>query len=69
VLTNVLKESIGTGTLKFWMLAGDSPPLQHALRTSAQIGICALKVFNLIFSAQFEKRDFKQKIDQASMAF
>lgn len=51
------------------VLAGDGPPLQHALRTCAQIGICALKVLNLVFGEQFERRDFRQKIDQASVPF
>lgn len=69
VLTNVLKESVGTGTLKFWMLAGDGPPLQHALRTCAQVGICSLKVLNLVFREQFRKHNFQEKIEHVSRPF
>jgi hypothetical protein len=69
VLSNVLKESVGTGTLQFWMLAGDGPPLQHALRTCAQIGICSLRVLNLVFAEQFAKHNFNEKIEKASVSF
>ena len=69
VLTNVIKESVGTGTLQFWMLAGDGPALQHALRTCAQIGICSLRVFNMVFSEQFSATNFEEKIARVSMPF
>lgn len=69
VLTNVIKESLGTDALQFWMLAGDGPPLQHALRTCAQVGICSLKVFNLIFSEQFKSHNFNENIDRVALPF
>lgn len=69
VLTNVIKESLGTDSIQILMLAGDGPPIQHALRTCAQVGICSLKVFNLIFAEQFKKQDFNNKIRHVSIAF
>jgi hypothetical protein len=69
VLSNVLKESLGTGTMKFYMLAGDGPALQHALRTLAQSGICALRVLNLVFAEQFREHDFANKIEYVSRPF
>jgi hypothetical protein len=69
VLSGVLKESIGTGTLQFYMLAGDGPALQHALRMITQSGICVLRVLNLIFAKQFEEHDFANKIKYVSTPF
>jgi hypothetical protein len=69
VLTNVIKESVGTKILQFYMLAGDGPPLQYALRACAQIGICSLRIFNLVFNEQFEKHDFTHRIGLVSKPF
>jgi hypothetical protein len=69
VLTNVVRESVRTKTLQFRMLGGDGPALDHALRTCAQVGICSLRVLNLVFGEQFSRTDFEAKIERASLAF
>ncbi|WP_142251908.1 hypothetical protein [Bradyrhizobium sp. UNPF46] len=69
VLGAVVPASINTGTLQVAMLAGDSTQLQHGLKSCAQVGICALKVFNLMFRTQFAKWDFETKIGAAARSF
>ena len=51
------------------MLAGDDVVLDHGLRTCAQVGICSLKVLNLVFGPQFTARGFGEKIAKASLLF
>jgi hypothetical protein len=43
--------------------------LQHGLKTCAQVGICTLKIFNLIFRDHFAKSDFDAKVTAASRPF
>jgi len=69
VTANLMKGSLETGTAQFVMLGGDGPALDHALRMCAQVGICALKVLNLVFSELFVKIDFEEKIAKASLPF
>jgi len=58
-----------TDNLQFVMLGGDGLALDHGLRTCAQVGICALKVLDLVFGELFEKIDFKEKITKVSLPF
>jgi hypothetical protein len=69
VTLNMVKESMTTQTLQFRILPGDGLVLDHALRTCAQVGICALKVLDLVFGEQFAKLDIKEKIERASLSF
>jgi hypothetical protein len=69
VVSNIIEGSVETGTLQFRMLAGDDMSLKLGLRTCAQVGICSLKILNLIFSEQFAPLRFKRKIDRASMSY
>ncbi|MGA2999900.1 hypothetical protein [Bradyrhizobium sp.] len=69
VLGSVVKGSLATGNMQVMMLPGDSLQLQHGLKTCARIGICSLKIFNLIFRDHFAKFDFDAKIAAASKSF
>jgi hypothetical protein len=69
VTANVVKNSMKTDNLQFVMLGGDGLALDHGLRTCAQVGICALKVLDLVFGELFEKIDFKEKITKVSLPF
>jgi hypothetical protein len=69
VTANLIKGSLETGNAQFVMLGGDSLALDHGLRTCAQVGICALKVLDLVFSELFAKINFKEKITKASSSF
>ncbi len=51
------------------MLGGERVQLYHGLRSCAQVGICSLKIFNLLFPEHFAKHDFAAKIDASSRAF
>lgn len=69
VLMSVVKEFIKTETVRFMLLQGDGLTLDHALRSCAQVAICALKVLHLIFSNQFEALGIEAKIARAASAF
>jgi len=70
VTINVVKESMETGNIQFRMLPGDGGlALDHALQTCAQVGICALKILDLVFGELFEALDLKEKIKQVSLPF
>jgi hypothetical protein len=69
VLGAVVPGSINTGTLQVTMLAGDSIQLQHSLKSCAQAGICALKIFYLIFRAHFAQWGLETKIAAAARPF
>jgi hypothetical protein len=69
VVNAIIKESLGTGTLQFRLLGGDTLELDHALRSCAQVGICALKVLNPVFETQFETINFSHKIALVSAPF
>jgi hypothetical protein len=51
------------------MLGGDGPALDQGLRTCAQVGICSLKVLDLVFDELFAKIDFKEKIAKVTLPF
>ncbi len=69
VLGGVVPGSLDTGNMQVILLAGDTPQLQHGVKSCAQVGICALKIFNLIFRDHFAKSDFDAKIATASRPF
>jgi hypothetical protein len=69
VLGSVVPNSLATGNMQVMMLPGDSLQLQHGLKNCARIGICSLKIFNLIFGDHFAKSDFDGKIAAASRPF
>jgi hypothetical protein len=69
VTINIVKESVGTGSLQYRLLAGDGPGLDLALRTCAQVGVCSLKVLNLVFKQQFDAMNFEKRIASASAPF
>jgi hypothetical protein len=69
VLGSVVRESVGTGNLQVSLLVGDSLELQHGLKTCAQVAICSLKIFNLIFTVQFSNACFESKILAAQKPF
>lgn len=69
VTGNLMRESVGTENIRFLLLPGDGLMLDHAMRTCAQIGLCALKVLNLIFVDQFAKLNIKERIDKAALPF
>jgi hypothetical protein len=58
-----------TANVQFLMLPGDGLALDHALKTCAQVGICALKILDLVFSELFAALDLKEKIKHASLPF
>jgi hypothetical protein len=55
--------------LKFVLLPGEGMALDHALRTCAQIGICALKVLQTVFKEQFAMIGAEAKIQKAAAPF
>jgi hypothetical protein len=61
VVANIAQGSVGTGNIQVRMLAGDDVMLDHGLRTCAQVGICSLKVLNLVFGPQFAAQALKRK--------
>lgn len=65
VLGSVVPGTIDTGNMMIAMLV----QLHHGLRSCAQVGICSLKVFNLLFPAHFATHGFADKIAAASRAF
>lgn len=69
VVSNIIEGSVETGTLQFRMLTGAGISLDLGLRTCGQVGICSLKVLNLVFAEQFETLNFKPKIEHASRSF
>jgi hypothetical protein len=69
VLGSFVRESVGTGNLQVSMLGGDSLQLQYGLTSCARVGICSLKIFDLIFKEQFSKIDFANKILIAQKPF
>jgi hypothetical protein len=69
VTIGLVKGSLDTGNAQFVMLGGDGLALDHGLRTCAQVGICALKVLDLVFSELFAKIDFKEKITKVASPF
>jgi hypothetical protein len=66
VTMNLHKESMNTGMIRMSTLPGDGLALDHALRTCAQAGICALKIFQLIFPNQFSSFDGPSRINALS---
>ncbi|MGF6432088.1 MULTISPECIES: hypothetical protein [Bradyrhizobium] len=69
VLGSVVPGTLDTGNLMITMLGGESVQLYHSLRSCAQVGICSLKIFNLVFPAHFATHDFANKIVAASRSF
>ena len=69
VLGSVVPGSLATGNMQVMMLPGDSLQLQHGLKNCGRIGICCLKIFNLIFRDHFARSDFDAKIAEASRSF
>jgi hypothetical protein len=65
VLTNIVRESMKTKVIQYRLLPGDGIVLDSALRSIAQVGICALKIFGTIFKRQFEEADAHNKITAA----
>jgi hypothetical protein len=61
VLGSVVPGSLRTGNMQIVLALGDGLQLQHGLKSCAQVGICSLKIFNLILRDQFEKSDFDAK--------
>ena len=66
---SLIKESLSTNMLQFVLLPGEGMALDHAVRTCAQIGICALRVLQTVFTEQFERIDAAAKIERASISF
>ena len=64
-----MRESVGTENLRYFILPGDGLMLDHAMLTCAQVGICALKVLNLVFVDLFTKLNIKERIDKAALPF
>lgn len=69
VTLNVVKASLRTSNIQFRLLPGDGPALDHAVRTAAQVGICALRIFSTIFEKQFDKHGLPARISHASLGF
>jgi hypothetical protein len=69
VVANIVKGSVDTGNIQVRMLAGDDVMLDLGLRTCAQVGICSLKVLNLVFGPQFAAQGFEEKIAKVSLPF
>jgi hypothetical protein len=69
VLGSVVPGSLATGNMQVLMLPGDSLQLQHGLKNCGRIGICSLKIFNLVFRSHFSKSNFDAKIAEASRSF
>jgi hypothetical protein len=57
VLGSVEPGSLATGNMQVMMLAGDSLQLQHGLKNCGRIGICSLKIFNLVVRLSLPPRD------------
>jgi hypothetical protein len=69
VLGSVVPGSPATGTMQVTILPGDSLQLWHGLKNCGRIGICSLKIFNLIFGDHFAKSDFDTKVAEVSRSF
>lgn len=69
VVANIVRGSVGSGNIQVKMLPGNDQTLDHALRTCGQVGICALKVLNLVFEPQFAGQGFQEKITKAALPF
>jgi hypothetical protein len=68
VLMNLRKETIRTPSIQFRMLPGDEGPLlSSALKHCGQVGVCAVKIFSLIFKTQTD--GIWKKIEKASVGF
>lgn len=69
VLGSVVPGTLDSGNMMITMLGGEGVQLHHGLRSCAQVGICSLKIFNLVFPAHFATHDFANKIAAASRGF
>jgi hypothetical protein len=69
VTTNIVRESLNSKTLQFTLLAGDSISLDHALRTTAQVGICSLKLMGLVFKKSYEGNGYAKRVNDIAQAF
>jgi hypothetical protein len=49
-----IKQHVGRKELQQIYLHGDGLQLDHALKTTAQAGVCALEIFNEVFGPRFE---------------
>jgi hypothetical protein len=66
VTSSLVKDSLKTKAIQFKLLMGDGPALDHSLRSAAQVGVCALKVFGTIFKTQFDNEGFSLLTEQAA---
>jgi hypothetical protein len=69
VLGSVVPGSLATGNMQVTILPGDSLQLRHGLKNCGRIGICSLKIFNLVFGDHFAKSDFDTKVAEVSRSF
>jgi hypothetical protein len=49
---------------KLLLLQGDGPPLDHALKSTAQAGVCALEILGDVFAARYELLGVRDKMPQ-----
>ncbi len=56
-------EEEGKKTIKQNYLAGGSEPQIHALKTGAQIGVCTLEIFRIIFRHRFDILGLTERVD------
>jgi hypothetical protein len=66
VTSSLVKGSLMTKTIQFKLLTGDGVALDNSLRSAAQAGICALKVFGTVFKAQFDSEGFSLRTNQTA---
>ena len=60
--TSDMVEEGGSVAIKVHKLSGDSDSLDHALKSTAQIGLGCILIFQLMFAPQFEKSGVLDKI-------
>jgi hypothetical protein len=48
-------------------LVGDGMPLQHALRTSAQVGLCGLRILRNIYKERFDIMGLTERMRKTSV--
>jgi len=53
-------------TFRLLYLDGDSPTLRLCLKTNAQVGLCSLKIFELVFPERFNLLGISQKLASLS---
>lgn len=57
-----LEESGANKLVNLILLQGDGLPLDHALKSTAQAGVCALEILGAVFSARYELLGVRAKL-------